>query len=141
VREVDVDHNANHDANQTLFDDEHASRGGDRTAHARSGGWARAKRVAGFGIPLWVVVVVLVLLISAFTTVWLRRDTAELGPAVPDARRVEMNLLVCNETVDARGYDVRKQELALQRLLTEDQGVANAKVRIERQDCGKNAPK
>lgn len=105
-----------------------------------SGGGRRAlgalTRVARFRLPLWVTLVVVVAVVVVFSLLLRRSDSVDLGPAVPGARQVYLDLTICNETVDARGINPRQAEKDLQALFEKQQHVADAKVRIERIDCG-----
>ncbi|MFZ4585757.1 MAG: hypothetical protein ACOYNI_11085 [Acidimicrobiia bacterium] len=95
-----------------------------------------SKQVATARIPVWAVLIVLLVVAGGFGYLWIQRSTTELGPAVRDARRIQVDLLVCNETVDARNINPRQAEKDLQRLFEQQQRVASASVRIEREDCG-----
>jgi hypothetical protein len=93
-------------------------------------------RIARFSVPLWAVLATVVALLVLFAVVWFQRDTTQLGPAVRDAESITVEMTICNETVDDRGINPRAAELELEKLFENDEGVGEAKVSIERRDCG-----
>lgn len=95
-------------------------------------------RVLGARVPLWILLAVVAaggVLVAVLT---LTSDEVALGPAVTRAERVEVEILLCNEVVDAEGMNPRQAELDLQDELREI-GAGEAKVRIDRRDCGSDA--
>lgn len=92
-------------------------------------------RVLGARVPLWLLLAVVAAGGLVFAVSALASDEVELGPAVTRAERVEAEILLCNEVVDAEAMNPRQAELDLQDALR-DLGAAEAKARIERRDCG-----
>lgn len=89
-------------------------------------------------MPAWLAVLLVVAVAAVAVAVFVSRSVS-LGRAVDGARDVQASLTICNETVDRRQINPRQAELDFENGLRE-LGAKEANVRVERIDCGEQAP-
>ena len=96
------------------------------------------RRLLRVRMPAWLAVPLVVAVAAVAVAVFVSRSVS-LGRAVDGARDVQASLTICNETVDRRQINPRQAELDFENGLRE-LGAKEANVRVERIDCGEQAP-
>lgn len=96
------------------------------------------RRLLRIRVPAWLAVLLVVGVAVAAAALFVSRSVS-LGRAVDGARDVQASLTICNETVDRRDINPRQAELDFENGLRE-LGAKEAKVRVDRIDCGEDAP-
>ncbi len=97
--------------------------------------WEKLFRIFLVRIPLWLVAV-LMLVIGGWIgyTRFTSEDPVSLRPAILDAKKVDITIVTCDDQIDKRNLDIRKEELKLIEKLEDIEKVGYAEVRIDRDD-------
>ncbi len=97
---------------------------------------APTRRFLGARVPLWAVLasVLVVVAILGLLLFVQARAAVDLGPAVGTAKRIELQMTLCNADVDRLEINPRAAELDLEKVLGQ-LGAETVQATVDREDC------